>query len=148
MPNETSLSSDSCWDWLSGSRSEGQIELSTRDPVSASVGMKRLGVLPRKSFHSYYGETSRNVKGWWDLCSVCHKEKADCLLQWEETADLTESTEEVWSSGQQSRRGASSRSMAAKVVCCWLSSTPCDAYWIKLFPDWPVYRNKGMTLVG
>lgn len=44
------------------SRSEEQMELSTKGPARASVDLRLPGMLPKKSFHTYLGETSRTVK--------------------------------------------------------------------------------------
>lgn len=125
---------------LTGSRSEGQMELSTRGPGSASCR-----VLQRKSFHSYCDETFRIVKGQGDLCSMWNKEKADLLfttVSWDYW-----SYREYWR-GMEFRttvfQGASSRSMVAQVVCSWLSSTHHrDAYWIKLFPTGQFMETRG-----
>lgn len=75
------------------------------------------------------------------------------LLQWE-TAGLLESIWEVCTWGLQTCRGVSSppSSVEAWLLfrrdCCWLISTQWNAYYIKSFPDWLIYRNKGMTLAG
>lgn len=133
--------SDGCWDWLTWQQIWRTVELSIRGPMSASIGLRLPGVLPGKSFHSYLAETSRIIKGWWDLL-----EKADLLLT--TVRDCWSYIEyciwEVCSSGLQTYNRPSRSTSSVKALLlrwdCWLISAWWDAYWI-IIPSFPETRG-------